>query len=244
MPYTWIEIKDNDAAVQMGRIGANMGIDPYKTMLGLSPADTTYWVAHAAQLVWLQLTVIPAVDAYKQSLVGTRDRFTHGPDLNPFLLPTLSLPPTPTVPAGVTLMDDSFDWANARVKAWKANPKFTPELQGQMGLVVPVSSAVAALSVKDVALVRSVKAQSGGVLTVDVFKGSSPLVTVQLNVHGTGWPELNTGGVNQKTLASSRFEFQVPAGAAHSVQIRECLMDKSGHMVGDWSAVKTTSSLA
>lgn len=67
---------------------------------------------------------------------------------------------------------------------------------------------------------------------------------IQLNVDGAGWPDVNVGGANQKTPPGSRATFQVEAGTAHALQIREAFADRAGNMTGDWSEIKSASSLA
>ena len=240
--FSWQQSTDDACAIQMSQIGANMSVEPFKTLLGISDANAKMWVACAAEYAWLQNLGIPQSDSYKQALVGARDVLTHGPESGPYVRPTQPAPFPPTPPAGVVLRNDFFDFANILVKQWKANPAFTDDLQRQMGLVVPISAA--ATAAKEVPFVRQIKVQSGGVVMVDAFVGRADMVIVQLNVDGAGWPDVTEGGKNQKTISGSRAEFKLTPGVAHSVQIREAFANRSGEMQGDWSEVKTVSSLA
>ena len=223
----------------MFAVGGNMSVEPFKTLLGIAPDDAAMWVALAAEQRWLEKIAIPQSYALYRAYVGARDTLTHGPNRTGYARPTVPVFAGPAPPAGVTLFNDYYEWANSLVKQWKLNPQFTETLQRQMGLVVAVVEAA-----PDVPGVRSVKMQSGGVVTVDVYKGRAPGVIVQLNVDGAGWPDVNVGGAYQKTPPGSRATFQLPAGAAHALQIREAFSDRDGAMIGDWSEIKSASSLA
>lgn len=236
---SWLKGTDDEQAVQLPKIALSMTQEPFKTLLNISTTDAEVWNYHAQEFGFLQLQAIPNADAYKKALVAARDLLTHGPSRD-YVRPSQNAPTPPTYPSGVTIFGDFYDWANVLVKQWKSHPDFTPALQEQMGLVVSSGGGTGT----ETPQVRSVKALSGGVLQIDVYKGSAAMVITQLNVDGSGWPVLEDGGKYQKTLASSRFEFKVPPGAAHSVEIRTAFADKGGNMQGDWSEVKTVSSLA
>ena len=237
--YVWQKTNDNDCADQMVAIGANMSQAPYKTLLNIAADDAIYWVASAALYQAIQKDALPDFDAFKRALTGARDALTHGPNTAPFAKPPQPAYALPQPAAGVEIRNDFFDWANVRVKQWKAIPEFTEDLQRQMGLVVPVEDE----TVK-VPQVKFIKALSGGMIQVEVYMGGAAMAIVQLNVDGAGWPDVKVGGQNQKTLAGSHFEFQLTPGVSHSVEIREAFADRAGNMLGDWSAVKTMSSLA
>ena len=237
--YNWQKMLEDECADQMVAIGAQMTQEPYQTLLRISPEDATYWVAAAAQCQALQKQALPDFTKFKQALTDARNALTHGPNVTAFAAPVLPSYDLPAPPAGVEVQTDFFDWANVRVKQWKALPEFTEALQRSMGLVVPVESE----SVK-VPSVASMKALSGGVIQVEVYMGGAAAAIVQLNVDNSGWPDVKVGGQGQKTLPGSHFEFQLAPGAAHNVQIREAFADRAGNMIGDWSAVKTMSSLA
>ena len=237
--YSWQFSLDEAVADQMVAIGANMSVAPFKVLLGISADDAALWSALAAEQLWLQKHAIPDSYALYRAYVGARDTLTHGPDRTEYVRPTVPAFDGPTPPAGVEIFNDFYDWANLLVKEWKLKTAFTEALQRQMGLEVKPETETA-----DVPLVRSVKMQSGGVVTVDVFKGRAPGVIIQLNVDGAGWPDVMVGGANQKTPPGSRATFQLVPGAAHALQIREAFADRAGNMIGDWSEVKSASSLA
>ena len=238
--YTWQKTTDDGIADQMKTIGANTLVEPFRTLLDISPDDSKVWIALAAEQFWLQKTAIPAADALKRAYIAARDGLTHGPDRREYVRPPVPDFTGPVVPSGIVLYDDFYDWANLLVRAWKINPEFTPALQRQMGLEVPSTSDPA----PEMPAIRQIKMQSGGVVMVDVFKGGAAGVIVQLNVDNAGWPDVNVGGAFQKTPPGSRAIFQVPAGSAHALQIREAFANRMGQMVGDWSEVKSASSLA
>ena len=239
--YAWQKSTDIERADQMLQIGGNMGREPYKTLLHITPEETALWMACATQYAWLQNQSISDFDAFKQGLTGARDHLTSGPDANEFALPPLPAYDAPPIPTGLVLLNNWFKRANDQVKRWKLVEGFDEDLQRQFGLVIAPASADTRIEVPEV---RSMLARSGGLIVLDVFKGHAAMAIVQLNVDGTGWPDPKVGGAHQKMLGGSHFEFQLEAGTAHSVQIREAFADRQGNMMGDWSAVKVMSSLA
>lgn len=238
--YTWQKATDDAVADQMIAIGTNMSVAPFKALLAISDDDAAMWSALAAEQSWLQKTAIPSSYALYRAYIGARDTLTHGSNRALYARPTAPAFVGPTPPAGMELLNDYYDWANLLVKNWKNNAAFTAELQRQMGLEVASSTPATA----DVPQVRSVSMQSGGVVQVDVYKGNAAGVIVQLNVDNEGWPDVMIGGANQKTPPGSRATFQLVPGVAHALQIREAFSDRDGKMIGDWSEVKTASSLA
>ncbi len=230
----WLKPSDDEVADQLVFIGQKMGEAPYKTLLSISDANEEDWQTGALWLQWTQRIRIPLFRNYTQTLGKRRDLFEV--DKTPENLnDTEFTPPTrPAALVGKTIRTDFFQWCDVLVRQWKANPAFTPDLQVLFGLEVPPAGGHTPTT--DAPRIVDVKAMSGGVMRVRVFKGGHPQVEIKAIVD-------NATTLTEKTIQSTA-TLQVTPGTAHSIVLSCRFLERDNSPASDWSDAVTTSSLA